>query len=432
VSWEFETDPQLEATLGWARRFMREEIYPLEVLAPELPEERFRVHLSSLQEQVKRAGLWALHLPPELGGHGYGQVQLALLNEVIGASIWWGPIVFGCQAPDSGNAEILARFGTEEQKRDWLEPLIAGRIRSAFSMTEPGNAGSDPAVLTTHAELDGDEWVLTGEKWFTSNGMIADVLIVMAVTDPGADRHARASMLIVPADTPGVERLRNIPSLEVDPGFGYGHAEIRYREARVPVANLLGERGRGFAIAQSRLGPGRIHHCMRWLGQSHRAFAILCERALQRVVTGEPLAGKQTVRTWIADSEAEIQAARLLTLQAAWKIDTQGVAAARKEISLIKFWGARVMHNVIDRAIQVCGSLGYSADLPLQEMYRFARAARIYDGADEVHREAVARAVLRERMAPLGPYPSDHLPSRRRAALARMGKADRTGVEAVH
>lgn len=431
MAWDFSTEPQLEEKLEWARTFMHEEVYPLEVLAPELPEDEFRAHIACLQEQVKKADLWALHLPPELGGRGYGQVELALLNEVIGASIWWGPIVFGCQAPDSGNAELLARFGTAQQKREWLKPLIAGRIRSAFSMTESANAGSDPTVLTTRAELDGDEWVITGEKWFTSNGMIAEVLIVMAVTDPHADRHARASMLIVPADTPGVERLRNVPSLEVDPGFGYGHAEIRYREARVPAANLLGDRGRGFAIAQSRLGPGRIHHCMRWLGQSNRACAILCERALQRVVAGEPLADKQTVRTWIADSDAEIQAARLLTLHAAWKIDTRGVAAARKDISLIKFWGARVMHNVIDRAIQVCGSLGYSGDLPLQEMYRFARAARIYDGADEVHREVVARAVLRERMAPPGPYPSDHVPTRRQTALARMATASQTPVEAA-
>jgi acyl-CoA dehydrogenase len=428
VAWDFQTDPELEETLEWMRDFMRREVWPLETVEWELEEDAFFAHLRSLQDEVKGRGLWAAHLPPSLGGQGLGQVPLALMHEVIGTSIWWGPIVFGNQAPDSGNAEILAHFGTGEQKDAWLEPLLEGRIRSAFSMTELLTAGSDPTGLRTRAVLDGDEWVISGEKWFTSNGMNADLLIVMAVTDPDAPPHRRASMILVPVDAEGVNRIRNIASLEADVPFGYGHAEIHYEDVRVPVGNLLGERGSGFAIAQTRLGPGRIHHCMRWLGQSGRAFDILCERALQREAFGAPLARKQTVTNWIADSYADIEAARLLTLQAAWKIDTVGTKAARREISMIKFWGTRVMYDVIDRAIQVSGSLGYSDDLPLAKMYRFARASRIYDGADEVHRDTVAKLVLRDYEAPPGQLPSEHVPTRRDAARAKFNLPDPTGA----
>ena len=421
MAWDFETEPEQEERLRWMREFMREEVFPLEVLQEELDEATFFTHLRKLQDRVKEAGLWAAHLPPELGGQGKGQIELALMHEVIGSSIWWGPIVFGSQAPDSGNAELLAHFGTEEQKERWMYPLLEGEIRSCFSMTESLTAGSDPTLLATRAELEGDEWVINGEKWFSTNGMVADFLIAMVVTDPDAAPHKRASMIIVPTDAPGLRRLRNIDSLEVDPGFGYGHAEILYDDVRVPATNLLGDRGAGFALAQARLGPGRIHHCMRWLGQSQRAFGIMCERALQRESHGGRLAEKQMVQTWIADSVAEMEAARLLTLRAAWKIDRLGTKAARQEISMIKFWGAKVMHDVIDRAIQVTGSLGYSADLPLQAMYRFARAARIYDGVDEVHRQTVSRLVLREHEPPEGPYPTEHLPTRRAAAREKFG-----------
>ena len=418
MGWDFSTEPEFEAKLEWMRGFMREEVYPLEVF--EAPDARgFMAAIRPLQEEVKRQKLWATHLPPDLGGQGYGQVRLGLMHEILGASMW-GPIVFGNQAPDSGNSEILAHFGTEAQKREWLHPLLEGRYRSAFSMTEPETAGSDPTLLAARAELVGDEWVINGHKWFTSNGMIADFLIAMVVTDPDAGAYQRASMIIVPGDAPGLKKVRNVPTMGGGDHFGFGHAEILYENVRVPRANLLGERGAGFLIAQARLGPGRIHHCMRWLGQARRAFDIMCERALQREAFGKKLAGHQSVQNWIADSAAEMQAARLMTLHAAWVIDTSGAAAARKEISLIKFFGAKVLHDVIDRAIQVNGSLGYSSDLPLEEMYRHARAARIYDGADEVHRVSVARQILAGYQAPSGEFPTDHIPTRREAARRKF------------
>ena len=418
MSWDFSTEPEFEKKLEWMRRFMHDEVYPLEVL--DTDEGGFRRAIRPLQEEVKRQKLWATHLPPDLGGQGYGQVKLGLMHEIEGASVW-GPIVFGNQAPDSGNSEILAGFGTDEQKKRWLYPLLDGKIRSAFSMTEPETAGSDPTLLQTSAELDGDEWVINGHKWFTSNGMIADFLIAMVVTEPKADAYERASMIIVPSDTPGLKRVRNVPTLGGEhERFGYGHAEIVYDNVRVPVANVLGERGQGFLIAQHRLGPGRIHHCMRWLGQARRAFDMLCERALQREAFGKKLASHQTIQNWIADSAAEMQAARLMTLHAAWVIDTEGASAARKEISLIKFFGAKVLHDVIDRAIQIHGSLGYSADLPLEEMYRHARAARIYDGPDEVHRVSVARQVLAGYRPPEGIWPREHVPTRREASRRKF------------
>src|SRR5919197_3661590 len=300
MSWDFETEPEFEEKLAWMREFVREEIWPLEVMHMDQGEFMRIVH--SLQHEVKKRGLWATHLPPELGGQGYGQVKLGLMHEIEGASIW-GPIIFGNQEPDSGNSEILAQFGTPEQKERWLHPLLDGRIRSAFSMTEPGTAGSDPTMLETTAELEGDEWVINGPKWFTSNGMVADFLIAMVVTEPKAEAYERASMIIVPADAPGLKRLRNVPTLGGEhEKFGYGHAEVVYENVRVPVTNILGERGQGFLIAQARLGPGRIHHCMRWLGQARRAFDMLCERALSRKAFGGPLADKQTVQNWIADS----------------------------------------------------------------------------------------------------------------------------------
>jgi len=417
LGWDFSTEPEFERKLDWMRTFMREEVYPLEVL--DTDERGFGQAIRPLQEEVKRQQLWATHLPPELGGQGYGQVKLGLMHEIEGASMW-GPIIFGNQAPDSGNSEILAHFGTPEQKERWLFPLLEGRMRSGFSMTEPHTAGSDPTLLAATAELKGGEWVINGHKWFTTNGMIANFLIAMVVTDPDAGPYQRASMIIVPVDTPGLKRVRNVPTLGGDERFGFGHAEVIYENVRVPESNLLGERGQGFLIAQARLGPGRIHHCMRWLGQSRRAFDMLCERALSREAFGKKLASHQTVQNWIADSAAEMSAARLMTLQAAWIFDTQGAAAARKEISLIKFFGARVLHDVIDRAIQVHGALGFSADLPLEEMYRHARAARIYDGPDEVHRVSVARQILARYRAPEGPWPSEHVPTRRDAARRKF------------
>jgi acyl-CoA dehydrogenase len=419
MAWDFSTDPAFQEQLDWMTSFVREEIWPLETL--DLSLEQLDRVLAPLQDRVKARGLWAAHLPPDLGGQGFGQVRLGLMHEVLGSTPY-APLAFGNQAPDSGNSEILALAGTGEQKERWLHPLLAGDIRSAFSMTEPG-AGADPTLLATRATPDGEDWVIDGHKWFSSNASIADVLIVMAVTDPDARPHQRASMFIVPVDTPGVRILRDVPTMEhPEPRWAQmgGHAEVLYEGVRVGADALLGPRGAGFLIAQQRLGPGRIHHCMRWLGVARRAFDMLCERATYRYAFGSTLAEKQTVQNWIADSAAEMQAARLMTLHAAWVMDTQGATAARQEIALIKFFGAKVLHDVVDRALQAHGSLGYSTDLPLEQMYRFARAARIYDGPDEVHRQSVARQILRGYEAPADGVPSEHVPTRRAAARERF------------
>ena len=418
--WDFSTEPEFQAHLDWMRDFVREEIWPLETL--DLTYEQLMRAFAPLQEEVKARGLWAAHLPPDLGGQGFGQVKLGLMHEILGSTPI-APFAFGNQAPDSGNSEILALAGTEEQKERWLHPLLEGDLHSAFSMTEPEVPGSDPTTLQTRAVKDGDEYVITGHKWFSSNASIADFLIVMAVTDPDARPHQRASMFIVPADTPGVNVLRDVPTMEhPQDEFGKygGHAEILYEDVRVPREALLGAEGAGFLIAQHRLGPGRIHHCMRWLGVSKRAFDMLCERSLVREAHGSKLSEKQTVQNWIADSAAQMQAARLMTLHAAWVMDTQGASAARQEISLIKFFGAQVLHDVIDRALQIHGSLGYSTDMPLEAMYRFARGARFYDGPDEVHRQSVARLILRGYTPTADGVPSEHIPTRRAAARERF------------
>ncbi|HVL82215.1 MAG TPA: acyl-CoA dehydrogenase family protein [Actinomycetota bacterium] len=419
MAWDFSTEPEFESKLEWMRGFVRDEIWPLEVAG--LTPQAFRRAIVPLQEEVKGQGLWAAHLGPELGGQGFGQVKLGLMHEILGTS-FYAPIVFGNNAPDSGNAELIALAGTDEQKQRWLWPLLEGRIRSAFSMTEPG-AGADPTVISTRAERVGDEWVINGHKWFTSNGATSDLLIVMAVTNPDVHPYQGMSMILVPTDTPGVTILRNIGTME-DPDHPMdmpgGHAEILYQDVRVPVENLLGDEGQAFVLAQKRLGPGRIHHVMRWIGQCNRAFDMMCERAVSRVVFGEPLARKQTIQNWIAESATEIHALRLMTLHAAWKMDNEGSSAARKEISMIKFWGGRVLHDVIDRAIQVHGSLGFSTDLPLEHMYRAARAGRIYDGPDEVHRMTVARQVLKG-YEPRD-VPSQHVPTRREEARQRFAE----------
>ena len=384
----FEIPPDVKELRRKVKAFMEEHIYPNEPVFHDGGPEAEAL-MKELQAKVKAEGMWAMFIGPEAGGTGKGFLPYAYVNEILGRSPY-APRVFGCAAPDTGNAEILHLFGTPEQKERWLKPLVAGEIRSCFSMTEPEVSGADPTMLRTTAVRDGDEWVINGHKWFTSGAIGAAFAIVMCVTDPDAEPHRRMSQIIVPMDTPGVKIVRAVPVMGETRG---NHCEIIYDNVRVPVTNILGEPGDGFRIAQKRLGPGRIHHCMRWLGQMQRAFELMCRRALQREAFGSTLAEKQTVQNWIADSAAEIQAARLLTLHAAYKID-QG-DEARVEISLIKFWGARVLHNVIDRAIQVHGALGVSEDTPLASMYREARAARIYDGPDEVHRMVVARRILR-------------------------------------
>jgi acyl-CoA dehydrogenase len=373
------------------REFMQEHVYPNEAaLARE--DDAAQQLVADLRSRAKSEGLWAPHLPPEAGGTGEGFLAYAHLNEEIGRSTY-AQLVFGCQAPDAGNGEILHLFGTEEQKERWLQPLVAGDVRSFFSMTEPEVSGSDPTSLQTRAVRDGGDWVIDGHKWFSSGAEGAAFGIVMAVTDPDGDPYRRASQIIVPADAPGVEIVRPI-SLFGHSGRGWStHCEVRYTDVRVPVANTLGEPGDGFRIAQKRLGPGRIHHVMRWLGQMQRAFELMCKRALERQAFGSPLADKQTVQNWIADSAAEIQACRLMTLDAAQKIDEGD--EARVEISLIKFYAARVLNEVIDRAIQVHGALGLTDDTPLASMAIHARGGRIYDGPDEVHRMVVSRRILK-------------------------------------
>jgi acyl-CoA dehydrogenase len=422
VAWDFSTEPEFEEQLAWMREFVREEVWPIETIGDEISQAQLDAIYAPLHARVKEQGLWAAHLPPELGGQGFGQVKLGLMHEILGTSMY-ASNAFGCQAPDSGNAEILAIAGTPEQKERWLEPLLAGELFSAFSMTEPETPGSDPTQLQTRAVRDGDGYVLNGHKWFTSNGSIADFLIVMAVTDPEARAHQRASMFIVPVDTPGVRIARDVPTMEHPyERFGVlgGHSEIFYEDVRLPPEALLGGEGEGFLIAQKRLVPGRIHHCMRWLGIARRAFDMMVERATYRPVKGGLLADRQIVQSWIADSAAEMQAARLMTLHAAWKMDRYGSSAAREDVSLIKFFGAKVLHDVVDRSLQLHGALGYSGDLPLEFMYRFSRHARFVDGADEVHRETVARRILRTIEPPEDGTPSNHIPTRRAAARRKF------------
>jgi acyl-CoA dehydrogenase len=373
------------------RAFMDAHVYPAEpALARE--DDAADALIEELRVRAKSEGLWAPHLPPEAGGTGRGFLAYAHLNEEIGRSLW-AQLVFNCQAPDAGNGEILHLFGTERQKEQFLRPLVEGTTRSFFSMTEPEVSGSDPTGLRTRAVLDGDHWVIDGHKWFSSGAEGAGFAIVMAVTDPEAEPHRRLSQILVPAKTPGIE-IEPIP-VSGHRGRGWStHCDVTYSGVRVPAENLLGQRGDGFRIAQKRLGPGRIHHVMRWLGQMQRAFDLMCRYALEREAFGGPLAGKQTVQNWIADSAAEIQACRLMTLDAAHRID--GGSEARVEISLIKFYAARVLNEIVDRAVQVHGGLGLTDRTPLAGMLAAARAGRIYDGPDEVHRMVVSRRILKE------------------------------------
>ena len=380
---------EIEELRARYRAFMEQHVYPNERALHSDDADL----IQSLRARAKEEGLWAPHVPPEAGGTGQGFLTYAHLNEEIGRSAY-AQLVFGCQAPDAGNAEILHMFGTEEQKERWLRPLVAGEIRSFFSMTEPEVPGSDPTTLRTAARRDGDEWVIDGHKWFSSGADGAAFGIVMAVTDPDGEPHRRASQIVVPADTPGVDVARPIPVMG-HAGSGWStHCEVWYRDVRVPVENMLGEPGDGFRIAQKRLGPGRIHHVMRWLGQMQRAFELLCSYALEREAFGSRLADKQTVQNWIADSAAAIHACRLMTLDAAHKIDEGD--EARVEVSVIKFYAAQALHDVVDRAIQVHGARGLTDETPLAAMYASARAARIYDGPDEVHRMVVSRRILKE------------------------------------
>ena len=388
-------NPNTAKFLDTLREFVREEIIPLEKLFLSHQFDELQPQLDALRQKAKSLGFWLPQIPEEYGGMGFSLLEHGYVSEILGQTPL-GHYVLNCQAPDAGNMEILIEYGTEEQKETFLKPLLAGEIRSCFSMTEPENPGSNPTWMSTTAVKEGDSYIVDGRKWFTSAADGAAFAIVMAVTDPHHEnKHRRASMIIVPTDTPGFKLVRNI-SVMGERGHGFAsHAEVTYEECRVPLENLLGEEGAGFVIAQQRLGPGRIHHCMRWIGICERSFDLMCRYAmLRQIAPARPLALEQTVQNWVVESRAEINAARLMVLQAAYKMDTVGTHAAREEISLIKFFVADVLQKVLDRAIQVHGALGMTDDLPLAYWYRHERAARIYDGPDEVHKRSVAKQIF--------------------------------------
>ncbi len=397
--------------------FVREEVEPLDLVLEnpfDKSDERAMKLVKPLQARIKERGLWACHLGPELGGLGYGQLKLGLMNEILGRSSW-APSVFGCQAPDSGNAEILAHYGSDAQKKKYLQPLLDGEISSCYSMTEP-HAGADPTLFTTRAVKDGDDWVINGEKWFSSNARWSSFLIVMAVTDPDVSPYEGMSMLIVPTDTPGVNIVRNV-GIGTEPESHAGHAYIRYENVRVSSDHMLGEPGSAFVIAQTRLGGGRIHHAMRTVGQLKRCFDMMCERALSRTTRDGRLADYQLVQDKIADSYIEIEQFKLLVLRTAWLIDKYNdYRKTRKDIAAIKVAMPKVYHDVAQRAMQIHGALGISNEMPFSSMMIAAQIMGIADGPTEVHKVTIAKQVLRDYKAVDGLFPSAHIPTRRAAA----------------
>lgn len=421
MAWDFEPDPAFSEQLDWIAEFVEKELKPVEPLLPTLCPDKQAEALAPLKEQVRERGLWAAHLPVELGGTGLGQLALAQMNLVTGR-VGFAMEVFGNMAPDSGNAELLAEAGTEEQKERWLWPNLRGDIRSSFAITEPWVAGTDPTQIESTAVLEGDEWVLNGRKWMITNASIADFIIFMVVTDPEAAVHMRCSMIVVEKNTPGMTILRDIPSMH-DPHVEFGrignHAEVLLEDVRVPHSHLLGEQGGAFILSQVRLGPGRLHHATRWLGEAERAFDMMCERSVSRSSFGKPFAKHQMVQDYIATSRIELETAKLLTLRAAWKFDREGNRGARGDIAMCKVYNAQVLHNVVDRALQVHGSLGYSGDLPLESMYRMARMASLVDGANEVHKVTIAKSEL-SRFEPVTGWPTEHIPTRLDEARARF------------
>jgi acyl-CoA dehydrogenase len=377
------------------RRLVDEEIIPLEPVLFARGFGAVRGDLVRLRDRAREMGAFAPHMPKQWGGCGLSLLELAYLGEILGRTPL-GHYVCNCQAPDSGNMELLLSHGSDELKERWLGALVRGEIRSCFGMTEPGFAGSNPVWMGTTAVRDGDHYVLAGRKWFTSSAEGSAFCVVMAITDPTtALPHQRASQILVPMDTPGFEIVRNLPVMGEAGEDWMSHAEVRLTDVRVPAANRIGAEGAGFALAQERLGPGRIHHCMRWIGICERAFDLMCARAAEREISpGEPLGMREIVHAWIAESRAAIDAARLLVLRTAWRIDREGAQAARDDVSMIKFHVAGVLQQVLDHAIQMHGALGLLDETPLGFWWRHERAARIYDGPDEVHKTSVARRIL--------------------------------------
>lgn len=421
--WSFETDADFQQQLDWMLAFVKEKVEPLDWRFPghgapyDVHNRESRAAIKPLQDEVRKRGLWACHLGPHLGGPGYGQVKLALMNEILGRS-YWAPTVFGTAAPDTGNAEILAMFGTAEQKARYLQPLMDGDIVSCFSMTEP-QAGADPKEFACSAREEADGWVIEGEKWFSSNARYAAFLIVMAVTNPDNPPHGRMSMFIVPTDTPGVEILRNIKvmgdSHDADDGI---HAYIRYNRVRVPKDAMLGLPGEGFKVAQARLGGGRVHHAMRTVGKCQRALDMMVERANSRRTQGKALADHQFVQGMIADSAIELEQYRLLVLKTAWTIDEVEAGrtpaiSPRTLIAMCKVQMAKVYHDIIQRAIHLHGSLGITQELPLAEWWGGVASLALADGPTEVHKVQVAKSLLKQGREAPGLFPSEHIPTRR-------------------
>ena len=391
-----ESSPELKKILATIREFVEQEIIPLEPMLLNHEYDELMSQLKGKQQSAKSLGFWLPQIPHEYGGMGLTLVEHGMVSEVLGRSIL-GHYALNCQAPDAGNMEILIDHGTPEQKEKYLMPLLAGEVRSCFSMTEPENPGSNPTRLSTAAVKDGDDYIVTGNKWFSTGADGSAFAIVMAITDPHAEKYKRASQIIVPTDTPGFQLVRKT-SVMGERGEGWAsHCEIAYDHVRVPQSNLLGPEGSGFMIAQERLGPGRIHHCMRWIGICERAFDLMCEQAVRReVAPGHPLAEQQTIQNWVAESRAEINAARLMVLDAAHKIDEKGQYASREDVGLIKFYVAGVLQRVLDRALQTHGALGMTDETPIAFWFRHERAARIYDGPDEVHKRSVAQRILKQ------------------------------------
>jgi alkylation response protein AidB-like acyl-CoA dehydrogenase len=390
----FATD-KLKKWLPAYKAFVEQELHPLDLALSALPFRETEKILQQKRQLAKDAKLWAPFLSVKHGGKGLTLTEFAQVSEWMGTSPF-GHYVFNCQAPDIGNMELLHQHATKAQQKQFLEPLMAGEIRSCFSMTEPEVAGSNPVVLNTSAIQDREQWILNGHKWFTTGADGASFAIVMAVTDAEATPYQRASMLIVPTKTKGFNIIRNIPIMG-EAGEGWlSHAEIEYQDCKVPSDHLLGARGAGFALAQERLGPGRIHHCMRWIGICERVFGLMCKHAVGRDMgDGQKLSDKQVIQHWIAESRADIDAARYYVLHTAQMIEQQGAKEARHHISAIKFFVANILHRLLDRAIQVHGALGVTDDTLLSFWYRHERGARIYDGPDEVHKTSLARQILK-------------------------------------
>jgi acyl-CoA dehydrogenase len=427
MSWDFSTEPEFQATLDWMADFVKKEVEPLDLVFrgpgdPFDPLSPASAAMAPLKSIVKEKGLWACHLGPELGGKGFGQVKLGLMNEILGRSRF-APSVFGTQAPDTGNAEILARFGTEEQKKRYLQPLLDGEIASCYSMTEP-QAGADPGQFTCLAISDGDEWVLNGEKWYASHACLAEFLIVMTITDPDVPVHDGSTMLIVERDRPGLEIIRNVAVGPRDVLGSGVHGYLRFTDCRVPKHNALGPVGEGFKVAQSRLGGGRIHHAMRTVGMLNKAMEMMSERVVSRMTKGERLADKQMVQEKIADSYTQILQFRLHVLYAAWLLDRDKnySRAVRREISAVKAAMPGVLKDVVYRALHLHGSLGMSNETPLMDMWQYVPEMGIVDGPTEVHKVSVAKDILRDVKPSPDVFPSYHVPRTREAALKKLAE----------